>query len=109
MTQHLSTFLLDCTTATSDGSLTTLDEFEGLYVYWCSLHDEEPLETQLVLAALEQDDIASVTRDGIDYVEGLLLTGPVLREFIVSCEFTGAWGSADLLELEVPTRAFVAG
>lgn len=109
MTQHLSTFLLDCTTATSDGSLTTLDEFEGLYVYWCSLHDEEPLETQLVLAALEQDDVASVTCDGIDYVEGLLLTGPVLREFIVSCEFAGAWGTADVLQLAVTTQASVSG
>jgi hypothetical protein len=99
MTQHIPTFFLECTTITADGSLSTLDELEGLYVYWCSLRGEEPLDTGYVLEALARHDVAPVTHDGVEYLEGLILTGPVMAEFIMSCEFTGAWGHTGPMEL----------
>ena len=100
MTQHISTFLLECITVTADGSLSTLDELEGLYVYWCSLRGTEPLDTEIVLEALVPHGVSQVTDDGVECLEGLVLTGPVMAEFILGCEFTGAWGHTDPVELE---------
>ncbi|MUK01706.1 hypothetical protein GM708_07025 [Vibrio cholerae] len=99
MTQHIDAFLNTCLTVTADGSLVSLDEFEGLYVYWCSTHDEDALETSEVLGLLASEGVESTQRNGVDYVEGLLLTGPVAVEFILSCDFSGAWGQPDSMEL----------
>jgi hypothetical protein len=99
MTQHLPAFFLECTTITADGSLSTLDELEGLYVYWCSLRGHEPVDTELVLEALAPHEVTPATHDGVEYLEGLVLTGPVMADFIMNCEFTGAWGHTDPMEL----------
>ncbi len=99
MTQHIDAFLNTCLTVTADGSLVSLDEFEGLYVYWCSHQDDDVLETAEVLDLLTPAGVELTQRNGVDYVEGLLLTGPVAAEFILSCEFSGAWGQPDSLEL----------
>ena len=96
---HLDRFLRATTTVTTDGALVSLDELEGLYVYWCSLRGFEPVDTELVLEALAPHDVAPVVHDGVECLEGLVLTGPVMAGFIMSCEFTGAWGHTDPLEL----------
>ncbi|WP_052273806.1 hypothetical protein [Arthrobacter sp. L77] len=92
LTQHLEHFLRATTTVTTDGALVSLDELEGLYVYWCSLNGQDPAATEDVVSALEQQGVEPVTRDGVDYVEGLVLTGGLVIDFILACEFTGAWG-----------------
>lgn len=102
MTQHLQDFLQDCTTATADGSLTSLDEIEGLYVYWCSLRKEDALPTEAVLDELRLRGLETVQRSGAEYVEGLLLTGPVMTGFILSCDFSGTWGRPDPVFLSEP-------
>lgn len=99
MTQHIPAFLLECTTVTADGSLSTLDELEGLYVYWCSLRGHEPLDTGLVLEVLAPHAVTPTTHDGVKCLEGLVLTGPVMADFIMNCEFAGAWGFNDAMEL----------
>lgn len=103
MTQNIDQFLQDCSTFTADGSLTSFDELEGLYLYWCSLRDEEARPTEVVLDILRTRGVETATYDDVDYVEGLLLTGPVMAGFILSCDFAGAWGQPDLLNL--PVRA----
>lgn len=92
MTQHLQGFLQDCTIITADASLAPLDEIEGLYVYWCSLRTEDALPTGAVLDGLRLRGLETTRRSGAEYVEGLLLTGPVMKDFIVSCDFAGTWG-----------------
>lgn len=99
MIQHIQEFLQHCTTVTADGSLASLDELEGLYVYWCSLTGTEALETDAVLDGLRLLGLEGTQRNGVDYVEGLLLTGPVMADFILACEFTGVWGQPDLVDL----------
>lgn len=99
MTQHIATFLQDCTTVTADGSLVSVDELEGLYLYWCSTRAHTPLETGDLVAALAEQGVEAAQRHGVDCVEGLVLTGGVMTEFILACDFTGAWGRPDLWEL----------
>lgn len=108
MPQHIHDFLHACTTVTADGSLASLDEFEGLYVYWCSLREEEAVETAAVVDMLRPDGVETTQRDGVEYLEGLLLTGPVMAEFIVSCEFSGAWGRPDLVDRAVVREVVTA-
>jgi hypothetical protein len=95
MTQHIDDFLLACTTVTADGSLASVDEVEGLYGYWCSLTSSDALETGVVLEALHARGVEPAQRDGVDYVEGLVLTGPVMTDFILAVDFAGAWGHPD--------------
>ncbi|MBG6223874.1 hypothetical protein IWX63_000422 [Arthrobacter sp. CAN_A2] len=92
MTQHIEHFLQATTTITTDGALVSVDELESLYVYWCSRNSEDPSATEQVVAALERHGVEPATRDGVDYVEGLVLTGSLVTDFILSCEFTGIWG-----------------
>ncbi|MHA7279091.1 hypothetical protein ACX80H_04985 [Arthrobacter sp. MDT2-2] len=119
MTQHIDDFLHDCTTVTADGSLVSVDEVEGLYLYWRSLRAadstpdrvedstddsaddsaEDSTETAAVLDALYARGVEPIQRNGVDYVEGLVLTGPVMAEFIVACDFVGAWGQPELWDL----------
>ncbi|OUM39974.1 hypothetical protein [Arthrobacter sedimenti] len=127
MTQHIDDFLHDCTTVTADGSLVSVDEVEGLYLYWCSLRaadstgnrgedsteestedlvedsledfTEESAETAAVLDAVYARGVEPIQRDGVDYVEGLVLTGPVMADFIVACDFAGVWGHPELCDL----------
>ncbi|WP_434993206.1 hypothetical protein [Arthrobacter sp. Ld5] len=106
--QHIDRFLQATTTVTLDAALVSLDELEGLYVYWCSLNDQEPSATQDVLTALEQQGVEPLTRDGVEYVEGLVLTGGVVTEFIVSCEFAGTWGAPSVEELVTARDAAAA-
>ncbi len=105
MTQNIDQFLQDCSTFPADGSLTSLDELEGLYVYWCSLRDEEARTTEAVLDVLGTRGVEAATYDGVDYVEGLILTGPVKADFILSCDFAGFWGQPNLLNLAVRSVA----
>ncbi|AUZ87664.1 hypothetical protein CVO76_08505 [Arthrobacter agilis] len=109
MTQHIEEFLQECTTVTADGTLASLDEVEGLYLYWSSLRavatsdgtdEADPTDTSAVLDALRSRGVEPAQRDGVDYLEGLVLTGPVMTDFILSCDFTGAWGHPDVRELE---------
>jgi hypothetical protein len=119
MTQHIDDFLHDCTTVTADGSLVSVDEVEGLYLYWRSLRAagstpdrvensaddstddsaEDSTETAAVLDALYARGVEPIQRNGVDYVEGLVLTGPVMAEFIVACDFAGVWGQPELWDL----------
>lgn len=108
MTQHIEEFLQECTTVTADGTLASLDEVEGLYLYWSSLRavaasdgtdGADPTDTSAVLDALRSRGVEPARRDGVDYLEGLVLTGPVMTDFILSCDFTGAWGHPDVREL----------
>lgn len=92
MTQHIEHFLRTTTTVTTDGSLVSIDELEGLYVYWCSLNDQEPSATSYVVAVLQSQGVYPTSHEGTDYLEGLVLTGSLVADFIVSCEFSGAWG-----------------
>lgn len=108
MTQHIEDFLQDCTTITGDGSQATLDEVEGLYVYWCSRRAEEALDTDVLLGSLQSRGVEPVQRDGVDHVEGLVLTGPVMAEFILSCDFAGAWGRLELDPVAVRDVASVS-
>lgn len=98
MTQHIQNFLRECTAITADGSLTTLDELEGVYIHWCSLRGEDVSETPLVDLLVLADGVESVTHDGADHIEGLVLTGPVVADFILTCDFIGAWGHAEQLD-----------
>ncbi|MHA7285313.1 hypothetical protein ACX80I_03470 [Arthrobacter sp. MDT3-44] len=111
MTQHIDDFLHDCITVTADGSLVSIDEVEGLYLYWSSLRaadstegssgvstDDSP-DTAAVLEALYARGVEPIQRDGVDYVEGLILTGPVMADFIVACDFSGVWGQPELWDL----------
>ncbi|MFJ6001337.1 hypothetical protein [Arthrobacter sp. NPDC092385] len=108
MTQHIENFLQDCTTVTGDGSHATLDEVEGLYVYWCSLRADDALDTDVLLEALQSRGVEPVQRDGVDYVEGLVLTGPIMAGFILSCDFAGAWGRPELDSVAVRDVASVS-
>ncbi|MDN4610856.1 hypothetical protein [Arthrobacter burdickii] len=115
MTQHTDDFLHDCTTVTADGSLVSVDEVEGLYLYWRSLRaadssgdrvddstrdsTDDSVETAAVLDALYARGVEPIQRNGVDYVEGLVLTGPVVADFIVVCDFAGVWGQPELWEL----------
>lgn len=106
MMQHIQDFLQQCTTVTADGSLVSLDELEGLYVYWCSLGGKDVRETEAVLDELRLHGLETAQRHGVDYVEGLVLAGPVMADFILACHFTGAWGQPDLMDL-APVREVV--
>jgi hypothetical protein len=111
MTQHTDDFLHDCTTVTADGSLVSVDEVEGLYLYWRSLRaadssgdrvddsTDDSVETAAVLDALYARGVEPIQRNGVDYVEGLVLTGPVVADFIVACDFPGVWGQPELWDL----------
>ncbi len=99
MTQHIEHFLRATTTVTVDGSLVSIDELEGLYVYWCSLNDQEAAETSDVVAVLRSQGVETTSHEGMDYVEGLVLTGSLVTDFILSCEFSGAWGIPFVHEL----------
>jgi hypothetical protein len=103
MTQHVDTFLQDCTTVTMDGSLASLAELEGLYLYWCSLRSEAPLDTAELVDALVSAGMEQTRRDGVDYVEGVVLTGELMAGFILTCDFAGAWGQPDIWEF-APVR-----
>lgn len=92
VTQHIDGFLDATTTVTLDGALVSVEELESLYVYWCSRNHHDPSATEDVLAALGQQGVEPVTRDGVDYVEGLVLIGGLVRDFILACEFSGTWG-----------------
>ncbi|MHA7241223.1 hypothetical protein [Arthrobacter sp. TMS1-12-1] len=105
MTQHITGFLQTTTTVTADGALVSLDELESLYVYWCCLRGEDPSATEDVLAALGQQGVEPVTRDGVEYVEGLVLTGSLVTDFILSCDFTGTWGVPSAQELAAAREA----
>ncbi|WP_104179219.1 hypothetical protein [Arthrobacter sp. B0490] len=115
MTQHLRNFIQECITVTADGSLAATDEVEGLYQHWSSLRAADTSDTSdtsddaaeyeaegsagsPVLAALRGYGVETVRRDGVEYLEGLVLTGPVVADFILSCDFAGAWGRPDPLE-----------
>lgn len=109
MTQHIAPFLQDCITVTADGSLVSLDELEGLYLYWCSTRADAPLETEdLVTVLLTQQGVERTQRDGVDCVEGLVLTGGVMAEFILTGDFTGAWGRPDLWDLATARQVATA-
>jgi hypothetical protein len=95
MTQHTADFLQECITVTADGSLATLDEVEGLYQYWCSLHTGAGTDTGPLLETLAAHGVGPVHQDGVDYLEGVILAGPVVADFIMSCDFAGAWGRPD--------------
>lgn len=100
MTQHIPTFLQDCTAVTADGSLVSADELEGLYLYWCSTRTDTPLTTEdLITALVAQEGVERLRHNGVDCLEGLVLTGAVMAEFILTCDFTGAWGQPDLWDL----------
>ncbi|KNC13476.1 hypothetical protein AC792_15830 [Arthrobacter sp. RIT-PI-e] len=94
--QHLDSFSSTCLTLTDDGSLVPVDELEGLYLYWCSGTGETPVGTPALLESLAGLGAEPVQQDGVDYVEGLVLTGDVVADFILEHDFVGAWG--------VPTR-----
>ncbi|WP_146065602.1 hypothetical protein [Arthrobacter pityocampae] len=98
VTQHIDEFLGATTTVTLDGALVSVDELESLYVYWCSRNHHDPSATEDVLAALGQQGVEPLARDGVDYVEGLVLTGGLVRDFILACEFSGVWGVPSTLE-----------
>ncbi|MHA7209017.1 hypothetical protein [Arthrobacter sp. MDT1-65] len=110
MTQHVRTFIQECITVTADGSLASIDEVEGLYLHWSSRrtadtsdaaadgYEAEVSGESPVLAALRGYGLETVRRDGVEYLEGLVLTGPVMADFILSCDFAGAWGRPDPLE-----------
>ncbi|MHA7281512.1 hypothetical protein [Arthrobacter sp. TMS2-4] len=106
--QHIDHFLQATSTVTLDGALVSLDELEGLYVYWCSLNHQDPSATLDVLAALERQGVERVTRDGVDYVEGLVLTGGLVTDFILSCDFAGTWGVPSAHELATAYEAAAA-
>lgn len=89
---HLDRFLRATATVTTDGALVSLDELEGVYVYWCSRTGQDPSATEDLVDALEQQGVGPVTRDGVEYVEGIVLTGVLVTDFILACEFTGTWG-----------------
>lgn len=117
MTQHIRNFIQDCITVTADGSLASTDEIEGLYLHWSArgaagtsaAEDEagheadeaEESDESHVLAALRGYGMQTVRRDGVEYLEGLVLTGPIVADFILSCDFAGAWGRPDPLEPEL--------
>ncbi len=103
---HLDRFLRATTTVTTDGALVSLDELEGLYMYWCSRTGQDPSATEDLVDALEQQGVEPVTHDGVDYVEGLVLTGVLVTGFIVECKFTGSWGVPSAHE---PATALDAG
>jgi len=100
MTQHIAHFSQDCLTITDDGSLVSVEELESLYLYWCEHTDQAPLDTSSVLEALAALGLVEAQQDGVDYVEGLVLTGSIVADFILSDDFAGVWG--------VPTRWDVA-
>ncbi len=95
MTQHTEDFLRECITVTDDGSLATVDEVEGLYLYWCSLRTGAGTDTGSLLETLVAHGVEPVQQDGVDYLEGVILAGPVVADFISSCDFAGAWGHPD--------------
>ncbi|MFC3299995.1 hypothetical protein FJV46_03805 [Arthrobacter agilis] len=99
MTQHIPTFLQDCTTVTADGSLVSFDELEGLYLYWCSTRSEAPLDVEVLAEALASRGVDRTLRHGVEYAEGLVLTGSVMAEFILTCDFSGVWGQPDPWDL----------
>lgn len=108
VTQHIDEFLEATTTVTLDGALVSVDELESLYVYWCSRNHHDPSATEDVLAALGQQGVEPVTRDSVDYVEGLVLTGGLVRDFILACEFSGAWGVPSMHEPATAREATAA-
>ncbi len=117
MPQHIEEFIRQCITVTADGSLVSADEVEGLYLHWLSLHaapstltsitsgDPEATEDPRaddgspLLDALRSGGVGTVQNDGVEYLEGLVLTGPVVADFILSCDFAGVWGQPDPREL----------
>ncbi len=114
MPQHIEEFIRQCITVTADGSLVSADEVEGLYQHWLSLRtapapltsitttDLEDLEADddsPLLDALRSGGVGTVQNDGVEYLEGLVLTGPVVADFILSCDFAGVWGQPDPREL----------
>ncbi len=124
MTQHPEEFIQDCITVTADGSLVSADEIEGLYLHWCSLratptstasHDDsdgsdgfDDLDASgdsaaedgsPLLDVLRTHGVVTVLNDGVEYLEGLVLTGPVVADFILSCDFAGAWGRPESQDL----------
>lgn len=116
MPQHIEEFIRQCITVTADGSLVSADEVEGLYQHWLSLRtapapltspsedledleDPEADDGSPLLEALRSGGVGTVQNDGVEYLEGLVLTGPVVADFILSCDFAGVWGQPDPLEL----------
>ncbi|MEG9248974.1 hypothetical protein V6S67_12870 [Arthrobacter sp. Soc17.1.1.1] len=114
MPHHIEEFIRQCITVTADGSLVSADEVEGLYQHWLSLRtaptpltsitttDLEDLEADddsPLLDALRSGGAGTVQNDGVEYLEGLVLTGPVVADFILSCDFAGVWGQPDPREL----------
>lgn len=114
MPHHIEEFIRQCITVTADGSLVSADEVEGLYQHWLSLRtapapltsitstDLEDLEADddsPLLDALRSGGVGTVQNDGVEYLEGLVLTGPVVADFILSCDFAGVWGQPDPREL----------
>lgn len=93
MTQHIEHFLNTTTIITADGSLVPVEELESLYIYWCSQTGSASTETSDILAVLAEHGVDPVTQDGVPYVEGLVLSGSVVADFILSCDFAGAWGA----------------
>jgi hypothetical protein len=109
MTQHIDNFLQDCITVTDDGSLVSLDELEGLYVYWCSLRGQDALATDALLEILSAARMEPSHQDGVDYVEGLVLTGHVVADFILAHDFSGNWGTPAAWEfVEAPVAVGVS-
>jgi hypothetical protein len=116
MTQHTEEFIQECITVTADGSLVSVDEAEGLYLHWRSLRTASADTTDItdsadgldgaasdddgpLLRALRGHGVERVDHDGVEYLEGLVLTGPVVADFFLSCDFAGAWGRPDAWEL----------
>lgn len=94
--QHLDSFSSTCLTITDDGSLVSVDELEGVYLHWCAETGETALDTPTLLGSLAGLGAEPVRQDGVDYLEGLVLSGDVVADFILSQDFSGVWG--------VPTR-----
>ncbi|BBE23522.1 hypothetical protein MN0502_24050 [Arthrobacter sp. MN05-02] len=61
--------------------------------------EADPTDTSAVLDALRSRGVEPAQRDGVDYLEGLVLTGPVMTDFILCCDFAGAWGHPDVRDL----------